>query len=163
MRYRRIDSFLAPEQCAALLRRAMPQLTPAKVGPANDRQYVGNARNAFNIKLERKPFSHLAIAAANSLSGTRERQAEATEIVCYPPGGEFIRHHDGSHRSHSLIVFLNEGYSGGELTFDTVDFAKMPTGAAIIWENTPDAWHACEPITRGLKWAALFFLSESPA
>ncbi|WP_404536511.1 2OG-Fe(II) oxygenase [Bradyrhizobium ottawaense] len=123
-----------------------------------ERVYDPNIRDAYNCKWVDEGFAALTCELIGRYTETaiaRER-AEPTEIVCYPPGNGMERHLDGPHRSHSIVYFLNSGYGGGELTFDSGEvFRDMAVGSAVVWQNGPEAWHASLPITSGFKWVVV--------
>jgi prolyl 4-hydroxylase len=99
------------------------------------------------------------------------RLAESMNVVRYRPGGIFRAHVDAypSHatgqldetaRSTTTIVYLNEGYQGGETAFihpklkitgitgDFLHFRNLtPSG-----EVDPASVHAGMPVTSGEKW-----------
>lgn len=153
--------------CRDVIDFAMPHLVHAKVGPAHKRVVNKNARTAFSAILE-ESMGHMiqgqAIAAAGSL-GTIHRDdivVEDVEVVMYPPGGKFLIHHDGDHRSHSFLVNLNEGFSGGELVFPQRNIQITPSlGRGTVWANSVETQHRSDPVTQGCKWIAITWIRST--
>ena len=107
--------------------------------------------------------------------GLRSSQFEPMNILHYQPGEEFTAHYDflddsspglaadkreRGQRIVTFLVYLNEGYGGGETAFPRLNYAfKGQTGDAIMFGNVdpggaPDlsTLHAGMPPTSGEKW-----------
>ena len=152
MKHEVIRSVLSEMDCSRVILDAMPSLTPAMVG-ANDGRRVNKAiRFAYNTKFDSHPTLEAAFGQLMP-----ELEMEPIEIACYPPGGFFANHSDGSWRSHSAVIKLNEGFDGGRLLFaGNNTIADMEVGDALIWENNGgESMHCSKPVVRGLKWVAL--------
>ncbi|WFU31431.1 2OG-Fe(II) oxygenase [Bradyrhizobium brasilense] len=157
---------LPPQRCAQLIAEMSGRLSPAMFWTKGERVYDPKVREAFNCKWVDEDLAGLTCG----LIGRHERTAiarervEPMEIVCYPPGNGSERHLDGPHRSHSIVYFLNSGYGGGELAFDSGEvFRNLPVGSAVVWQNGPEAWHACLPITSGFKWIVVSWVRHAHA
>ncbi len=150
-----VPNALDEQYCRQLIAGMSRHLTPAMFWTGGKRVHDPAIREAYNYKWTDPRLSEITRAVVSRYWGEPVVPAriEPTEIVCYPPGNGNERHLDGPHRSHSIVYFLNRGYAGGELVFDDGRrFHGLPVGSAVVWENGPDAWHACAPITRGFKW-----------
>lgn len=67
---------------------------------------------------------------------------ERLTLVRYAPGEAREQRHAGRHRSHSLMVFLNDVEQGGELRFSRMG-VEVPAmkGCAVVWPNlAADIW-----------------------
>jgi predicted 2-oxoglutarate/Fe(II)-dependent dioxygenase YbiX len=129
-----------------------------------ERVYDPKVREAYNCKWTDVALTQLTrdLIGSYAQATIAAERVEPMEIVCYPPGNGNERHLDGPHRSHSIVYFLNRGYCGGELKFDSGEvFCDVPVGSAVLWENGPEAWHACLPITRGFKWVVVSWVRHA--
>jgi predicted 2-oxoglutarate/Fe(II)-dependent dioxygenase YbiX len=155
LKFKVIPNALSKKYCDELILNSYQKLTPAMFWSKGERVYDAKVRCAYNLKIDLPDVSTLSCQLASELSDEDidVRRAERCEIVCYPPGNGNERHVDGPLRSHSIVYFINEGYEGGELEFDSGEkFSGLESGTAVIWENTDTAFHACLPITKGFKW-----------
>jgi hypothetical protein len=76
------------------------------------------------------------------------------EIVRYPPGGVFIPHSDSNklkpYRAFSVILYLNDTFSGGETSFPTLNYKCVPkTGRVLIFPS--HLLHGGETVRDGEK------------
>ena len=107
-------------------------------------------------------------------SGTDVEWGEPLHILRYAPGQEYKPHLDAipnaqNQRNWTILVYLNDGYSGGETRFDllNVEFRGAP-GDALIFRNVdeqgrldPRTRHAGVPVTGGVKWLATRWIRAS--
>jgi prolyl 4-hydroxylase len=125
------------------------------------------------------PLENPAVHALNrriaAASGTGVEQGEPLQVLRYRPGEEYKTHYDaipgfGNQRVMTMLVWLNDGYGGGETWFPTAELAvKGRPGDAILFRNTgPDgrrdeaAAHAGRPVTRGEKLLASRWIRAEP-
>jgi prolyl 4-hydroxylase len=118
-----------------------------------------------------------AIRALNrrlaAATGTEVGQGEPMQVLRYQPGQEYRPHHDAlpgvdNQRIATALVYLNEGYQGGETAFVETGLAvKGRKGDAIVFRNTlpggqpdPLALHAGRPVTAGVKLLASRWIRE---
>lgn len=98
---------------------------------------------------------------------------ERPEILAYGPGGRYITHADADawnreagcwervvDRDVSLLLYLDDGYEGGELHFPRFGFRLRPrAGTLVLFPSDARYAHCAEPVTRGerhviVSWAA---------
>lgn len=98
---------------------------------------------------------------------------ERPQILRYPPGGLYNRHADSEHwvketqswvraqdRDYSILLYLNEEFSGGEIAFVDFDFKLKPKrGMLVAFPADHRYQHAALPTTSGTRyvivsWAA---------
>lgn len=104
------------------------------------------------------------IAAA---TGTRVEAGEPLHILRYEPGQEYRPHLDAlpgvcNQRVMTVLVYLNDGYRGGETDFPDLGIAiGGAAGDALMFRNAdadgrpdPRTRHAGRPVTSGVKWIA---------
>jgi prolyl 4-hydroxylase len=81
---------------------------------------------------------------------------ERLRFYRYEPGQRFAPHSDGSYTSPTgdrslltLMVYLNEGFEGGETKFNEVDVVPQ-TGMALIFKH--ELWHEGAEVMSGRKY-----------
>jgi prolyl 4-hydroxylase len=172
-------AFLSPDVCAYLIELAKPKLAPAQVNDSgggglkldpmrtNTTAVFSFGEGDFLLQLLR-----LRIAAA---AGVPFDALEPAEILHYSVGETYKPHVDFFHASlpnfaeemrargqriKTCLVYLNEGYEGGETDFPKlgVKFRGRP-GEALVFENVlPNGTgdmrtvHAGRPPLNGEKW-----------
>lgn len=88
------------------------------------------------------------------------KRDEGYTALRYDKGQKFTDHYDvignGSQRVLSGILYLNEGYTGGELTFPTMNLQFKPKpGDVIMFPSNFIYVHRSEPIVDGIKYAVV--------
>lgn len=171
------SSLFTPAECAYLVEAAAPMLQPSVVvDDATGRQVRDPVRTSdgagFTWPLETLPIHALnrRIAAA---SGTAPEQGEPLQILRYRPGDQYRTHFDaipgfGNQRTHTMLVWLNDAYEGGETHFPTPSMSlRYPAGDAILFRNVgadgrrdPTAAHAGLPVSAGEKLIASRWIRE---
>lgn len=84
--------------------------------------------------------------------------AERVSCIRYDVGDSFGAHTDGPYlpspqvgSEYSVVVYLNDGYIGGETYFPDFDITVIPkAGVALIFEHK--IIHMARPVTRGRKY-----------
>ena len=173
----RFPGLFTAAECAYLIEAAEPMLAPSVVVDAKTgRQVRDPVRTSdgagFTWPLETLPVHALnrRIAAA---SGTAPEQGEPLQVLRYRPSDQYRTHFDAipgfaNQRTHTMLVWLNDGYEGGETRFPTPGLAlRFPAGDAILFRNVgadgrrdPAAGHAGLPVTRGEKLIASRWIRE---
>lgn len=165
------EGFMTAAECAWLREAGEPALRPsAVVDPRTGRMVPHPVRSSdaatFGVHSE-----DLVINALNrriaAVSGTRPEQGEPLQLLRYRPGGEYKPHMDAlpaepNQRILTALVYLSDGYRGGETTFPRAGLAyRGRTGDAFIFRNVrsdgsadPLTLHAGLPVTSGTKYLA---------
>jgi hypothetical protein len=90
---------------------------------------------------------------------------ESINLVKYFPGNHFQTHADdgASYKSVvSLVGYLNDNYSGGEITFPAHDITIKPeAGDLIIFPSNYMFMHRAMPVTDGIKYSVVTMLDYS--
>jgi predicted 2-oxoglutarate/Fe(II)-dependent dioxygenase YbiX len=100
----------------------------------------------------------LAIAAAPLVSAAAPGSTLIeVQLVRYRPGGHYADHRDAPLggpvvRTLSLVCFLNDDFSGGDLVFPEHNLTVRPQ-AGILVAFPPAYLHRAEPVTCGTKFA----------
>jgi prolyl 4-hydroxylase len=175
----RFEALFSAAECSWLAAAAEPMLEPAVVvDPASGRQRRDPVRvcdsAGFTWPLE-NPAVHALNRRIAAASGTTPEQGEPLQVLRYRPGGEYRPHFDAipgfaNQRVMTMLVWLGEGYEGGETHFPTPGLKlKGRTGDAILFRNAgpdgrrdPAAGHAGLPVTSGEKLIASRWIRERP-
>jgi|SRR5579871_140383 len=180
------EGFAAPAECAWLIDRAMPHLERAQIfesgGPAYAEARTNSAMQFDILKTDLVLVAlHARIVAA---SGFGMRCLEETNVLHYAAGQEFSRHCDffphesrfereiaeRGQRAATLLVYLNEGYEGGETAFERFGWHfKGRPGDALFFRNLVpsgepdhDTLHAGLPPKSGEKWLLSQWIRTHP-
>jgi len=102
------------------------------------------------------------------LSGIPLEKQEDFHFVKYSQLGEYKVHYDGKKRAKTALIYLNDGFSGGETIFPNINRTINPeTGKLIIWdninsdgENDIESLHAGLPVEFGTKYIAVIWIKK---
>jgi hypothetical protein len=178
-RIRFIKGFATPAECRCLIGIADGRVTRATVfdqatgeqthDPARDNSYLGLRLGEMNVITE---------VIRNRISRATRLPVplfEAPQLLHYSVGQQFKPHYDFldpanpaydddlaslGQRIATFLIYLNDGYGGGETSFVKVGRSARPSiGDALFWANVrrdgspdPDTLHAGLPLTSGEKW-----------
>jgi prolyl 4-hydroxylase len=167
----RFHGLFSAVECAWLCAAAGPMLAASVVvDAATGAQRPDPVRRCdtagFTLPLE-NPAVHALNRRLAAASGTAPEQGEPLQVLRYRPGGEYRAHLDaipGFHnqRAMTMLVWLNDGYEGGETVFPAARLTlRGAPGDAILFANVdsegrpdPAAAHAGLPVRSGEKWLA---------
>lgn len=162
---------LTPAECAHVALSAQDLLEPSQVAdPATGRMMAHPIRTSDAAVLgptrESLPIQALQKRLA-AFAGYPVGNGESLTILRYIPGQEYRRHLDTlpnttNQRAATVIVYLNEGYGGGETHFAELDLTISGRGGdALFFTNLdaqgrpdPRSAHAGTPVRQGAKWVA---------
>jgi prolyl 4-hydroxylase len=105
------------------------------------------------------------------------KNAESLQVLHYGKGGKYDPHYDaceekekgfcdrmniGGPRISTVIIYLNDDYSGGGTHFPQIGYTVKPQkGKAVLFHNVdadfkiiPEALHGGQPVLDGEKWIA---------
>jgi prolyl 4-hydroxylase len=175
----RFESFFTPDECRYLTVLAGPMLEPSVVvDAATGRQMKDPVRTSDGIGFPwplEDPLIHALNRRIAAASGTDVAQGEPLQVLRYRPGDQYRTHFDAipgfaNQRILTMIVWLTDGYGGGETFFRTPGLRlKGKVGDAILFRNAgpdgrpdPDAAHSGLPVTAGQKWIASRWIRARP-
>lgn len=161
-----VDGVLTAEECAALITRidaSRPEVATidAPGGPKLDTATRNNTRVIFDdAALAADLFSRVRAHLPEELMGMRAVGAnERFRCYRYDVGQRFAPHLDGSFvrdaQERSLLtfmVYLNEGFEGGETAFLDLDRVIVPRAGSALFFQHPIPHEGCT-VTRGVKYA----------
>jgi hypothetical protein len=89
---------------------------------------------------------------------------EGYTVLKYQDGMEYRKHHDcgGPHdkRVVSILVYLNDGYVGGQLEFPHLGVTYTPkSGDLVLFPSNYTFAHIAHPVTEGTKYAIVSWMS----
>lgn len=161
-----VPNFLSADESAGLIERAMamgcaPAPITTRMGPVMNEDIRNNTRAMFDdlelsaMLFERAKAHVPAEIEGWQLSGVNER----LRIYRYEPGQRFAMHRDGCFRRNereesflTFMVYLNEGFDGGETEFPYESRMIVPeTGMALFFIH--HLLHEGCTVTRGEKFA----------
>lgn len=176
---RRVSGFASAAECEHIARAATDLLAPAAViDPRTGRQVAHPIRTSYEAVLGPMRES-LPIQAINrriaACSGISVHQGEPLTVLRYAPSQQYRMHHDSiagarNQRVATALLYLNDGYQGGETYFPEWDLAIAPrAGDLVLFRNIvasgspdPRMRHAGLPVTRGVKWLATRWIRARP-
>jgi len=186
-----MENFLPKPVCIWLIKQARKNLQRAPVQLAAQAGAFAVEDSRSNTVAGSHPLQpdlvmqlvNLKIAAAINLPLP---QQEATNILHYGRGEQYLPHFDFfteaeetgfarelrtiGQRVATVLVYLNDGYEGGETDFPKLDWRfKGKTGDALIFWNLSaegaremNSLHAGMPVTKGEKWLLSKWVRQRP-
>ncbi len=164
--YFTVDDVLSAAECDAMIARietSSPKLATinAPEGVVEDTRIRNNTRvmfddHAFAQVLFGRVVGHVPREMMGlSVAGANER----LRCYRYGPGQRFAPHYDGSFMRSAeeqslltLMVYLNDGFTGGETAFVELDHVVQPRrGTALLFQH-PILHEGCV-VTEGVKYA----------
>ncbi len=169
-----LRNFLDPDSCASL--RAELAVAPTTKAPV----YIEGTEGSIHETVRKTTSLHPASetisqirerllrqkSALESHFGTSLTDCERPQFLRYQKGDFFVRHQDGNThqldfdhlrvRRISIVVFLNDSFSGGSLNFydPTTTFALTgETGLLVAFKA--DTFHEVLPVTSGERFTII--------
>lgn len=176
-RVRKVKGFVTREVCRWLISRARDRLKPAGVFDSETgASKLDRARTCSHHLFDFAGADLVVLllrARIAALVQLPPQMMEPPQVLHYQPGQEFKPHYDNirqdggtyggdydGDRIVTFLLYLNDGYEGGELDFPRAGFrCKGGAGDAIYFAlidaaGAPDklSLHAGLPVTKGEKW-----------
>lgn len=177
----RYPKLLTPAECAQIAKASADLLSPTEVVDPKTGRSVPHPIRTSDGAVIGPMRENLVIRALNlriaQASGTLVDQGEALTVLRYRPGQQFRMHSDAlpphstrNQRAVTVLVYLNEGFAGGDTVFPDHGVSVRPQiGDAVIFRNllddgSPDsqARHAGEVVRQGVKWLATRWIRQRP-
>jgi len=170
--------FLTRDECAYLMEAATPRLELSSVVDKQGRRVPHPVRTSEGTSFG-PAHEDLLVHAINkriaALTTTQVNWGEPLHMLRYRPGQQYRPHLDvipgeTNQRTLTALLYLNDGYQGGETQFTEVGLT-IPTraGDAIVFHNLKtdghrdlSSKHAGLPVTSGIKWVATRWIRSGP-
>lgn len=173
-----VSNFMSAAECERLIARTLNLRRADVYDPNSGVGMIAKERSnkKSEVTLANMDLPFLMVHARMSATiGLPNQFFELTNILHYSPGEQFTPHYDfldpaepglqadlqaRGQRVVTFLVYLNEGYEGGETDFPKLDYRfKGKTGDALMFGNVtakgvpdPRTLHAGLPPTSGEKW-----------
>lgn len=178
-----IYNVLTPQECDDLIAHAKDRgLEESMVwdyGQKDGNTYDKSHRRSKQTWLPYDhPITHKLSKLSEMVTGLPAENQELLQVAMYEQGGRFNEHYDAcdhedaeycdkmnhsaGERRSTLLVYLNDGFEGGNTEFVNTGINIRPKkGHAILFWNTAndgdiisDSKHRGHPVTSGEKWIA---------
>lgn len=163
-------ALLSPPECRHVASVAAAVMEPSLVIDPGGKAIANPVRRCDNGTIG-PTREDLVVRAINlriaSASDTHVTEGEPLTVLRYRPGQEYRPHFDAlpnvaNQRIKTVLVYLNEGFGGGETLFLASGLKVTPrAGDAILFDNIKadgaidmQSRHAGLPVTHGAKWLA---------
>lgn len=178
------NSTLSADECRLVIATARQflrrSLTVTPDGKPATAQEIRTSSSATLDPLAEDFAIHSAMRRTAKAFDLDLARSEWLSVLKYQPGQEYRLHRDylppsaltqskpeAGNRSHTICIYLNDGYEGGETHFPVASLKIQPqAGSAICFENMhngipdPDSLHAGLPVKLGEKWLATLWIRE---
>ncbi|WP_262695664.1 2OG-Fe(II) oxygenase [Kordiimonas aquimaris] len=183
---RTLEGFLDARTCSYIIKQATPLLQRAYVNDGEGGAVLDTTRT--NSAMSFFPLDNdLVIQSVNkkiaAFLGGPVAHGEPLSALHYTPGQTYQDHYDffnpdypahvphlesGGQRIKTFLVYLNDGFAGGETCFPKLDWKyKGKVGEAIVFDNVDDkgnlisdSLHAGLPTLSGEKWLLSKWLKD---
>jgi prolyl 4-hydroxylase len=157
-------NFLTQSECLTLI--GIGESDQLKVGKTATNKY--GYRKARVRWIREDELVDKIKSEVSKLSGLPIDNQEDFHFVKYSEGGEYKPHYDGYDRSKTALIYLNDGFKGGETFFNNVNkIVKPEVGKLIIWDNLnpdgtkdKDSLHTGLPVEFGTKYIAVIWIKK---
>ena len=165
------SNFISAAEAAHIVSLVAADMEPATVAdPVSGRQIPHPIRKSDNAVIGPARES-LVVQAINKriayATNTSTSSGEPLTVLRYRPGQQYKAHldtlpHTSNQRTKTAILYLNEGFRGGETIFPSLGISITPeAGRLLIFSNVDDngspdplSRHAGLPVHKGTKWIA---------
>lgn len=157
-------NFLTPGECLTLI--GLGESGQLQTGQTN--KSINGYRKAKVRWIKEEPLVDRIKNKISEISGLPLENQETFHFVKYSESGEYKPHYDGKSRAKTALIYLNDGYKGGETFFIKSNRTIRPeVGKLIIWDNiNPDgsnddeSYHAGLPVEYGTKYIAVIWIKK---
>ena len=173
-----IPNFLTNSQCDKLIKSTKGNLISSYI--ANQADQTVNMKNDKETRISEQAWisdkdnsiAKLISEKVAKMTNTNILDQEPLQVVKYKPGGFFAGHYDsfdptelnttleyGGYRYATILVYLNDNYTGGETFFPKLNKVVKPEkGKAVIFYNIKNgkinesSYHGGNTVHTGEKW-----------
>lgn len=171
------SNFFSAEECAFIIQYAEEKslFTRSQLQYDDNEVKESNIRTSYSAFLEDRhhPIFHSIYERVAALLEVSLNQIEPLQCVRYGEGQQFKPHFDSistNHRLHTILVYLNDDFAGGETYFPELNkYVRPKRGSALYFLNRDDdnlvilhSIHAGLPIAEGTKYACNIWVRNQP-
>jgi prolyl 4-hydroxylase len=184
------EGFLPPAACDWLIRRAEGRGERAAIyDPETGQGMVDQSRTNTAATVDLSEWDLILLLAVARIGATLRvplSVMEPTNFLHYEVGQQFRPHHDyldpdepgpaqdiarRGQRAWTFLVYLNDGFEGGETEFGRLGLRHKPARGGALWFHNldgqgrpaPSTLHAGLPPTAGEKWILSQWVRQPPA
>lgn len=177
-----IERFLSDDECDKLISmiQSNNQKSTVVLGGTNKSGYDSSRTSSTSNLAQTDLVKDVKQRIANKLN-LRVNQGESLQGQLYNEGEYFKPHNDwfgfeamkthgqvGGQRTHTLMIYLNDDFEGGETNFPNKSISVAPKkGKAVWWRNTldsgqgdPKSLHEGSTVTKGSKYIITAWFRE---
>lgn len=183
-----LPGFLTPEECSEIILLARKiGMHRSEVYGASQDVVDNSSRKSYTAWLSDSvgPVIRKISNLTAMVTGLPLENQEDLQVLRYPEGGFFSPHYDcceggpeecnrmnatGGPRRVTIIIYLNDGFEGGETVFPKANLTIKPqVGKAAVFWSTDDkdgildlAYHGGNPVRKGEKWICNKWVHAKP-
>lgn len=162
-----LHAFANKQKKEPLIAHRFDLATGKNVGSIDPDRVTDSVRlGKWRGKVDRKMKEVLAKAVAE-IFGQEPEWFERPDLLCYTAGGHYKLHADSEQymekyqywkrvhdRDYSLLFYLNDEFTGGQLTFTNFQYKYQPRrGDVVIFPSDHRYTHRAEPVESGIRYA----------
>lgn len=174
---RLFDHFFTDAECDFIVQYAeQDQLfEPSQVEYTDNQSTLSESRTSYSafLKDRTNPVFQSIYEKVAAVLDVSDQHIENLQCVRYGQGQQFKPHFDSgdtNHRLHTLLVYLNDDFEGGETFFPELNLKVQPQkGRALYFLNRDEddtvllySAHAGLPVDQGVKYACNIWVRNRP-
>jgi len=153
-----VPNFLTESECSMII--GLGESGNLLIGKTNSNKLGYRKAKISWFRLD-NPLVERIKKEVSDLTGLPLENQEPFHFVKYSIGGEYKIHTDGKERPKTALIYLNDGFVGGETEFPKLGVNIKPeTGKLVIWDNTDGSDHAGLPVVLGTKYIGVIWINE---
>ena len=157
-------NFLTESECLTII--GLGESEQLKAGGTTNKHYGYRKAKVRWIK-EGELVDRIKLEISK-LSGFPIENQEDFHFIKYSERGEYKPHYDGLNRAKTALIYLNEGFKGGETVFNNINRTIKPEiGKLVIWDNLnldgtndKNSLHTGLPVQFGTKYIAVIWIKK---
>jgi len=159
-----LDDVLSEDECLSIIESCENKYKASEVYIEGDAM-VSNHRTSYSATFDFESNSNLydkILTITENLTKINRQNIEPLHIARYTAGQEFKEHFDADkfiHRTHTIVIYLNDNFKGGETYFPEINFKVSPkVGRLLLFESIDNnavilqSVHQGMPVNEGIKY-----------
>lgn len=157
-------NFLTPAECLTLI--GLGESDSLRTGRTTNNSH--GYRKAKVRWITDEEFIDNICKRIADITQTDFSKQENFHFIKYSEGGEYKPHYDGVSRQKTAMIYLNDGFKGGETFFCNLNKTIKPeVGKLLVWDNIDTdgkldklSYHAGLPVEFGTKYIAVIWIKK---